>query len=104
VRFTVRVRGQGTVQVAAHGLVDAERLVEKELIRLWPGATIRVERISRSGPPRIVEEFDVCYQVEGTHEVSAPAPEQAPAAAFRHLRGLLAGSRYRKTEWEGHVL
>lgn len=97
---TVRVRGRGRVRIAAYGVADAEHLVEKELTRLWPAASVRIERISRAGDPRIVEEFDVAYLLEGEQEVEAPTPAEAPASAFRHLRALLAGSRYGKTEWE----
>src|SRR5690606_27968125 len=105
-RFTVRVRGRGRVRIAAYGVADAEHLVEKELRRLWPEARARIEEIARAeaAGPRIVEEFDVSYRLEGLHEVAAPNPEDAPAAAFRHLRGLLASSRYRKTEWDGKVV
>jgi hypothetical protein len=100
VRCTVAVRGRGRVQVAAYGVADAEHLVEKELTRLWPGARVRIERISRAGGSRIVEEFEVSYLLEGEQQVVAATPAGAPAAAFRHLRSLLSGSRYRKTEWE----
>lgn len=99
-RFTVGARGRGSVAVAAYGVADAEHLVEKEMGRLWPGGRVRIEGITRAGDSRIVEEFEVAYVVEGSLEVSAPRPEDAASAAFRHLRGLLAGSRYRRTEWE----
>lgn len=99
-QLTVRVRGRGRTRVPAYGIADAEHLVVKELTRLWPGAAVRIEGISRPDAPRIVEEFAVTYRVEGEVEVFAPRPEEAPQAAFRRLRGLLAGSRYHRTEWE----
>lgn len=86
--------------MAAAGVADAEHQVEKELHRLWPEARIQVDEISRSGKVRIVEEFAVGYRLEGALDVVAPSVDDAPGAAFRHLRGLLAGGRYRRTEWE----
>ena len=99
-RFRVRIRGRGRVQIPAYGVADAEHLVEKELRRLWPQAQVRVGNISRAGDQRIVEEFAVGYLVEGALEVYAPKAEEAPGAAFRQARGMLAGGRYRRTEWE----
>lgn len=102
-RFTVRVRGRGRVRIAAYGVADAEHLVEKELSRLWPGAGVYIEGISRTGDARIVEEFDVSYRVEGEQTVEADRPGDAPTAAFRQSREALAGSRYGVTAWEGRV-
>ena len=99
-RRTVRVRGRGTARIAAYGVADAEHLVEKELTRLWPAAHVRIERVSRTGAPRIVEEFEVAYRLEGDQEVEAPGSEEAASVAFRQARGLLDGSRYGRTEWQ----
>ena len=100
-RYRVRVRGSGSAQVAAHGLGHAEQVVEKELHRLWPEGRVRVAEVARTGTAaRIVEEFEVRYWVEGMLEVVAPAVAEAPAAAFRRLRGYLVGTRFRRTEWE----
>lgn len=96
----VRVRGRGRAIVAAYGVADAEHLVEKELTRLWPGARVTIEAISRAGGGRVVEEFEVSYRVEGTRGVEAEAGENAASAAFRELRALLAGTRFARTEWE----
>lgn len=86
--------------MAAAGVADAEHQVEKELRRLWPEARVEVDEISRSGTARIVEEFAIRYRLEGALDVVAPSVDDAPGAAFRHLRGMLAGGRYRRTEWE----
>lgn len=99
-RFRVRARGRGKVEVAAYGIADAEHLVEKELRRLWPEARVTVARIDRAGAPRIVEEFAVRYLLEGTLDVEAESAAEAPAAAFRRMRELLSQSRYRRAEWE----
>ena len=99
-RFRVRLRGRGKVEVAAYGIADAEHLVEKELRRLWPDARVTVARIDRSGAPRIVEEFAVRYLLEGTLEVEADSAAEAPAVGFRRMREVVAQSRYRRAEWE----
>lgn len=97
----VRIRGLGSVEVAAYGVADAEHLVEKELARLWPGAHHEILEVARPGDGgRVVEEFRVRYRLTATVTVEVEAKEQAPRAAFRHARGLLAGSRYRATGWE----
>lgn len=100
VRVRVRVRGRGRVQIAAFGIADAEHQVEKELHRLWPAAQVRIGDISRAETGRIVEEFAVGYLLEGALEITASNPEEAPRAAFRQLRAMLAEGRYRRTEWE----
>lgn len=97
---TVRIRGRGRVTVAAYGIADAEAQVEKELTRLWPEAVVRVDEISREGPSRIVEEFEVRYTVEGVAEVQVRQPGEAAAAAFRRLRERFEPSRYAGTAWE----
>ncbi|HET8655142.1 MAG TPA: hypothetical protein VFL93_06480 [Longimicrobiaceae bacterium] len=100
VERTVRVRGRGRVEVAAYGLADAEHLVEKELGRLWPEARVWVTEVARAGgAARIVEEFTVSYGLEADVAVPAESPDEAPGAAFRHARSLVAGSRYARTEW-----
>jgi hypothetical protein len=100
VERTVRVRGRGRVEVAAYGVADAEYLVEKELGRLWPDAQVWVTEVARAdGSDRIVEELAVTYGLEADVAVAVASPDDAPGAAFRHARGLLAGSRYARTEW-----
>lgn len=95
----VRVRGRGRVLVSAYGIADAEHLVEKELARLCPEAAVRIEEISRAGPHRIVEEFDVTYIIDSVVEVTANSEKEAVAAAFRQARHRLEGSRYAGTRW-----
>ena len=97
---TVRVRGRGRATVAAYGMADAEAQVEKELGRLWPGADVQVEEITRHGPPRIVEEFEVAYTVTGVVEVEVEHEPDAPGAAFRQLRNRFESSRFSHTSWE----
>lgn len=98
--YSVRIRGTGQVQVAAHGMADAEHLVQKELGRLWPGARVEVTDITRpGGPPRVVEEFLVAYWMEGVVMATASSAEESPRAAFRLASSFLAGSRYERTEW-----
>ena len=97
----IRLRGTGTVEVAAHGVADAEHLVEKEMRALWSGARIVVTGVSRgAGEPRIVEEFSLSYRVEATLEAEGEDEKAARRAAFRSARDRLAGSRYRNTAWE----
>lgn len=97
---TIRVRGSGVVRVPAYGIADAEHLVEKELGRLWPEARVRILEVSREGPARLVEDFEVEYQIEGVVEASAEEAVQARREAFRHLRSLVQGTRYALTRWE----
>lgn len=99
--YEIRVRGEGRVQLPAYGLADAEHRVEKELSRLWPGATIRVLDVSRGRDgARIVEEFTVIYRIDGVVNVEVPSPNETLRAAFRRARERLADSRYFHTQWE----
>ena len=99
--MTIRLRGVGTVEIAAHGVADAEHLVEKEMRALWPGARIVVVGIGRGADrPRIVEEFSLSYRVEATLEAEGEDEPAARRAAFRSARERLASSRYRNTAWE----
>lgn len=95
----VRVRGRGRVIVPAYGIADAEHLVEKELARLCPDASVRIEEISRVGPHRIVEEFDVAYMIDQVVGVAADSEKEGVAAAFKQARRRLEGSRYAGTRW-----
>jgi hypothetical protein len=98
---SVRIRGKGRVQVAAHGMGDAEHLLEKELRSLWPEARLVVTEVARPpGAERIVEEFSVSYRLEAAVEADAEDEEQARRSAFRAARDRLAASRYRHTSWE----
>lgn len=94
----VRVRARGRVEVPAYGIADAEHLVEKEISRIWPGAQLRIESVSRVGPARIVEEFAVEYLVVGEVEVELEdADEEEPSRrAFAAVRKRLAGTRYER--------
>lgn len=96
----VLLRGRARVEVAAFGLADAEHLVEKELVRLWPAARVRVLDVRRGEAARIVEEFTVSYRLEAVLRVTADRREEAPSTAFRRARRLLAGTRYQRTKWE----
>jgi len=102
VRFAVRVRGGGRTEVAAYGVADAEHQVEKEILRLWPDARVRVLEVRRSGAAaeRIAEEFVVEYRLEGVLEVDAPDEAAARAEVFRTGRDRLQGSRYWRIAWE----
>lgn len=84
--------------VSAYGVADAEHLVEKELAHLWPEGIVRIEEISRVGPSRIVEEFEIAYRLEGVVEVEEATEATGRAAAFRQLRRRLRGSRYERIE------
>ena len=97
---SLRVRGRGRATVAAYGMADAEAQVEKELGRLWPAAVVQVEEVSRRGPARIVEEFEVRYTVRGVAEVEAEHEHDAPRVAFRQLQDRFDGSRFSQTSWE----
>ena len=100
-RYLVRIRGRGRVEVAAHGLADAEHLAGKEMGRLWPEARVEVVEVARApGTARIVEEFSLTYRVEATLEIDAASEPEARRAAFRAAREHLAPSRYRHTSWE----
>jgi len=95
----MEVTGRGSVSVFAHGPADAEHRVEREIAAAWPGATVVVTRIERSGEQdRLVDEFRVGYTVRGVVDVPAGA-EEASRAAFREARERLADSRHRRVEW-----
>lgn len=98
--FPVRVRGTGQAEVAAHGVADAEHLVQKELGRLWPAARAEVVDIHRAGGAgRLVEDFRVSYWLEGVVMTDAATEDEAPRTAFRLASEFLSGSRYQHTEW-----
>jgi hypothetical protein len=97
----VRLRGSGRTDVAAYGIADAENQVEKELLRLWPAARVRVLEVRRpGGAERIAEEFTVHYRVEGHIAVEATDSGHARREAFRQARARFIGSRYWKIGWD----
>jgi hypothetical protein len=96
----VRVRGRGRVELAAHGVADAEHRVEKELAALFPEGAVTVTEVARAGEGRIVEEFAVGYALRGVVEPAAASPDDAPRAALRELRARFEGTRFARVAWE----
>ena len=96
----VPLRGLGRVEVAAYGIADAEHLVEKELLRIWPHATVRILDVSRSDAPAIVEHLSVAFRLTVTLATEADEPAAANREALRTARERLAGSRYERVELE----
>lgn len=96
----VRVRARGRAEVPAYGIADAEHLVEKEISRLWPGAQLRIESVSRLGPARIVEEFAVDYAITGEVEIEEAEEAALPSRAFAAVRRMLEGSRFGRAKLE----
>lgn len=98
---SIRIRGTGRVEVAAHGMADAEHLLEREIRALWPEARLVVTDVSRApGVERIVEDLTLSYRLEATVEAEGEEPRAARRAAFRIARERLGASRYRRTTWE----
>jgi hypothetical protein len=100
VPFRVRLRGSGSVEIAAYGLADAEHRVEKELTAGWPEATVEIREVRRPASGRIVEEFTVAYLLRGEVTVEEDGREEARRRAFRDARARFAGTRYDRTAWE----
>lgn len=99
-RYTVRAEGRGRAELPAYGLADAEHQVEKEIVRVLPGARVDVAEVLRTeAAGRIVEEFRVRYRVVVSTEVEADSPDEARREALRELRGALEGTRHRRIEW-----
>lgn len=99
-RYTVRAEGRGRAELPAYGLADAEHQVEKEIVRVFPGARVDVAEVLRTeAAGRIVEEFRVRYRVVVSVEVEADSPDAARREALRELRGALEGTRHRRIEW-----
>ena len=97
----VAVRGSGRVELAAYGLADAERQVEKELHALWPEAAVDILELARTDPgARIVEEFAVRYRVRGAVEVEEATPVAARRAVLRDLRERFTGTRFSRIAWD----
>ncbi len=95
------IAGDGRVTVPAYGLADAEHRVEKEIAKRLPGADVSILAVERPrDDPRIVEEFEVHYQVRVELEVAAADAAEARKLAFRSARASLAGSRYVRTVWD----
>lgn len=99
-RYTVRAEGRGRAELPAYGLADAEHQVEKEIVRVLPGARVDVAEVLRTeAAGRIVEEFRVRYRVVVSAQVEAGSPDEARREALRELRGALEGTRHRRIEW-----
>jgi hypothetical protein len=97
----VALRATGRAEVPAYGLADAEHQVEKEVRDAWPGATVEVLDVSRTGGTgRIVEEFAVRFRAQGTVPVEADSEEDARRAALRHLRAAFADTRYHRLDFQ----
>lgn len=100
-KYVVRLRGSGSRELAAYGISDAEHQVEKEILRLWPDARVRVREVRRIGAEeRIAEEFRVEYRMEGCVQVDAADGDDARREAFRQARARFEGSRYWTISWD----
>ena len=87
--------------LAANGPVDAERTLEKELLRALPGSALNVREIRRMDEePRIVENFALTYILTAEVEVETPENETARTAAFRAARRALDGTRFARVAWD----
>lgn len=97
----LRVRGQGSAEVAAYGIADAEHQVEKELSAAWPGAAVVVVEIERpAAERRLVEEFVVRYTVAGEMQGEGDSVAEAHRDALRRLRATFAGTRHHRIAWD----
>lgn len=97
----VKLAGGARVTLAAYGVADAERQVEKEVIAAWPAASVDVLDIARTeSAGRIVEEFAVRYRVRVTVTVEAASAVDARRAALRMLRERFQGTRHDRIAWD----
>jgi len=97
----VALAGGARVRLAAYGLADAERQVEKEVAAAWPGAAVEVTDVARTeSAGRIVEEFAVRYRVRGSLTVEAADAVEARRAALRMLRERFEGTRHAHIAWD----
>ncbi len=97
----VRLRGTGVATLVAHGPVDAERTLEKELCRALPGSGLNVREIRRlDEEPRLVESFALTYILTAEVEVEGEENDSARTAAFRVARRALEGTRFARVAWE----
>jgi hypothetical protein len=100
VKFVVRLQGRGRIEVAAHGMADAEHLAETQLSRCWPAARLQVTQLRRAHEePRIAEEFLVHYLLHASEVVEAPDAATARLTAFRQARERLEGTRFWEVGW-----
>ena len=104
-RYQARLLGRGITQLAAFGVVDAESTIEKELARVCPGARLNIREVRYpSGPPRIVEEFEIGYSLAVDLAVEAEDEASARKAAFAAARGALEGTRFARVAWDQKVV
>lgn len=97
----MRLRGTGVATLAAHGPVDAERTLAKELSRALPESMLNVREIRRMDEePRIVESFALTYILTAEVEVEPEESETARTAAFRAARRALEGTRFARVAWD----
>ena len=97
----VKLAGGGRVTLAAYGLADAERQVEKEIRAAWPEAHVDVLDLARTETAgRIVEEFAVRYRVRGTVTVDVADEKEARRAALRILRERFEETRHARIAWD----
>jgi hypothetical protein len=100
-RFFARLVGSGTTETIGYGLADAELSLMKELDRALPGARLIVRVLSRVDPePRIVESYQVNYELKAAIEVDAENPAAARRTAFASAREALLGTRLERVEWK----
>lgn len=100
----IRLKGTGTVTLAAQGTVDAERTLAKEASRALPGSVVDVREIRRMDEePRIVEDFALTYILTTEVEVESADEKSARTAAFRTARRALEGTRFARVAWEPKV-
>jgi hypothetical protein len=73
--FFARLVGTGTTQTIGCGFADAEHSLMKELGRALPAARLIVRVLSRVDPqPRVVESYQVKYELKVGIEVDAEDP------------------------------
>lgn len=97
----VTLAGGARVRLAAYGLADAERQVEKEVRAAWPEAEVDVVEVARTeGAGRIVEEFAVRYRLKGSVTVEAADAAEARRSALRMLHERFEGTRHARIAWD----
>lgn len=100
-RFRVRLRGSGTVDIAAYGIGDAEHRVEKEITAALSDARVEIREVRRlTANSRIVEEFRLSYAVTTTLDVDAPNDSDARRQAFAAGRRALGETRFARIAWD----
>jgi hypothetical protein len=102
VRWTVRLRGAGSLEVEAVGMGDAEGWLRRAVALVWPELALAVNGIEVLEPDdeeRIARRFRVRYGARAALEVEADDADDARRSALREARARIEGTTLARLEW-----